>query len=187
MRRQIRIVAGKFLLFPLLVSLECSWAAGQSKDEVTAGQQKGSPDRPALAEARFGQHDQYLAALFCCWHVRVYERRGSREEIIWDWDKFGGGEGFKDDFLVRDVDEDGNKEVAFRISKANFCRLESAAVAYSPEKRTAFLLRHDGEIGLHLSPNLKDNHKTRDWLIKYWQDWYKGDLSKITVAYDAEP
>jgi hypothetical protein len=65
--------------------------------------------------------------------------------------------------------------------------LESAAVLYSPEKRTVCLLQHDGEIGLHLSPNLKDNQKAREWLVKYWQDWYREDLNKITVTYDAEP
>jgi hypothetical protein len=183
MGRRIWIIAGKCLLLPLAVCLQCFWAAAQTNEQP----QKWSLDRPALAEAVFGKDDKYVAALYCCWHIRVYVQQGNRKGMIWDWDKFDGGEGFKDDFLVRDVDGDGNEEVAFRISKSNFCRLESAAVLYSPERRIVFLLRHDGEIGLHLSPNLKDNQKAREWLVKYWQDWYKGDLNKIAVTYDAEP
>ena len=189
MGHRICTVAGKRSLLPLLVlvCLQCSSAGAQTKEQTSADQQGRLFDRPVVAEAAFGKDNKYLAMLFCCWDIEVYERQGNMQKMIWDWNTFDGAEGFKEDFVVRDVDADGSTEVAFRTSKTNFCRLESAAVLYSPEKKIVCLLQDDGETGLHLSPNLKDNQKAREWLVKYWQDWYKGDLNKITVTYDAKP
>jgi hypothetical protein len=187
MKRLIQLIAAICLVLSLAACLVCSRVAAQPREQGSPDQQKLSPDRPAEAEFVFGKDGRYSAALLCCWRILVYEQQGNRRVMIWDWDKFDGGEGFKNDFLVRDVDGDENEEVAFQIGKMNFCFLENAAALYSPEKRIVFLLKYDGDIGLHLSPNLKDNHKVREWLIKYWQERYRADLNKITVTYDAEP
>lgn len=187
MKRRIQIIAGACLLLSLVVCLQCSRAVAQTREQISSKQQKWSLDRHAEAEVVFGKDDKYFAVLLCCWHILVYEQQGNRQVVIWDWDKFDGGVGEKNDFLVRDADGDGNEEVAFQISKLNFCLIENAAVLYSPEKRIVFLLKYDGDIGLHLSPNLKDNQKVREWLVKYWREWHRADLNKITVTYDAEP
>jgi hypothetical protein len=187
MKHRIQVIAGTCLLLSLAVCVQCSWAVGQTKEQISSKQQKWSLDRHAEAEVGFGKDNKYFAALLCCWHILVYEQQGNKEVIIWDWHGFDEGLGEKNDFLVRDVDGDGNEEVAFQISKLNFCHLENAAVLYSPEKRIVFLLKYDGDIDLHLSPNLKDNPKVREWLVKYWQEAHRVDLNKITVTYDAEP
>lgn len=187
MKRRIQIIAGTCLLFSLAVCLQCSWAVAQTKEPVSSKQQKLSLDRPAEAKFIFGKNDKYSAVLLCCWHILVYEQRGDRQVIIWDWDKFDGAVGQKDDLLVRDVDEDGDEELIFQISKLNMCLTENTAVLYSPEKRTVFLLKYDGDTSLRLSPNLKDNQKIKECLVKYWQERRRVDLNKISVTYDAEP
>lgn len=187
MKRRIQIIAGTCLLFSLAVHLQRSWAVAQTKEPVSSKQQKLSLDRPAEAKFIFGKNDKYSAVLLCCWHILVYEQRGDRQVIIWDWDKFDGAVGQKDDLLVRDVDEDGDEELIFQISRLNMCLTENTTVLYSPEKRTVFLLKYDGDTSLRLSPNLKDNQKIKECLVKYWQERRRVDLNKISVTYDAEP
>ncbi len=192
MGQRVCAVAGRRLLWSLLIlvcllCLQHSSAAAQVREQISSGWQKEPFDKPVMSEVVFGKNSEYLAVLFCCWNIRVYEKQGNMLKMIWDWQKFSGADGFKEDFLVRDVDADGKEEVAFRTSKASFCRVESSAVLYFPGKRTVCLLQHDGELGLYLSPNLKDDMKSREWLVKYWQDWYRGDITKLTVTYDAQP
>jgi hypothetical protein len=181
MKRHIRIIAALCLSFSAAACVPCSWAAAQS------GGEKCSLGLPAEAEVAFGKEGRFSAVLLCCWRVVVCETRGETRELVWDWDKSDGGVGFKEDFLVRDVDGDGSEEVAFQVSKASFCTVENEAVLYSPERRHVFLLKYDGDIRLRLSPSLKDNQKVRDWMIGYWRGRCGADLQKITITYDAEP
>jgi len=183
MKLRIQTIRGMCLLF----SLAGLWAVAQTKEQSSSKQHRWSLDKPAEAEFVFGKDDKYFAALLCCWHIVVYEQQAGRQVINWDWDKFDGTVGEKKDFLVRDIDGDGNEEVAFRITKTNLCLEENIAVVYSPEKRTVFLLRFDGDSALRLSPNLKDNQKVREWLIAYWQEGHRVDLQKITTTYEEQP
>jgi len=163
--------AAGVLLFLFAGILLCSGIRGQSRE----------------AEIAFGKDHRYVAALLCCWRIVVYEQQAGKQVVNWEWDKFEGTVGEKKDFLVRDVDGDGNEEVAFQVTQMNMCLEENVAVLYSPEKQAVFLLKFDGESTAHLSPNLKDNQKVREWLVTYWQDRHRVDPAKITISYDAQP
>jgi len=186
MKHRTQIMAGACLFFSLAGCL-VSRAAAQTQEQSSSRQHKWSLGKPAEAEIPFGKDDKYFAALLCCWRIVIYEQQAGKQATNWDWDKFDGAVGEKKDFLVRDVDGDGNEEVAFQVTKMNMCLEESIAILYSPEKRTVFLLKFDGDSALRLSPNLKDNQKVRDWLVTYWQDRHRVDPAKITTTYDAQP
>jgi len=187
MKVRIHTIAGICLLFSLAGCLQCFWAVAQTDTQGSPKQHRWSLDKPAEAEIVFGKDDRYLAALLCCWRIVVYEQQADRQVVNWDWDQFDGAVGEKKDFLVRDIDGDGYEEVAFRVTKTNLCLEENLAVVYSPERRAVFLLRFDGEAALHLSSNLKDDQKVREWLIAYWLEGHRADLQKITTTYDAQP
>ncbi len=186
MKHRNRIRAGTGLLLWTIICFPWSWAVAQTEKQEPSKLAKLSVDRPAEAEVVFGKEGKYRAVLLCCWRILVCEQLGDGQAIIWDWKDFDGGTSEKRYFLARDVDGDGNEEVAFQIGRVNSCREENLAVLYSPQKRAASLLMFDGESTLHLSPDLKDNSVAREWLMKYWQERYRADLDKITITYDAK-
>ncbi len=182
MRHRDWITAGTIFLLLLTGSSQRADAGVQS----LSGQQKWSSERPPVAETVFGSEDKYFAVLHCCWRIVLYERQPSLDVVLWDWDK-PDTTAQQRDFLVRDVDGDGNEEVAFHVFRLNMCLEENETVLYSPEKRTLYLLKYDGGARLQFSANLMENRKIREWLTNFWLERRAVDFARLIVTYDAQP